>query len=234
MEKKVSLLCTETGLKSSSLKAIAEGLSTKLGNKVWRTTKVQPKKNQFRYGELVDKLTQYLWFKEKKLSALEFTTDKEVAQSWKDSGQVLFARHLLNASCGHGIEVIDSGYGPLPFAPVYTLYKKKKREFRVHVFKDHVIAVMEKLRRSGWEGQQDTKIRNLANGYVFCQPKSALPEGLNELALAASKVTNSDFKGVDVGYNEKNNELFVIEVNSAPGIEGTNVEKYIESMMQYV
>jgi D-alanine-D-alanine ligase-like ATP-grasp enzyme len=39
---------------------------------------------------------------------------------------------------------------------------------------------------------------------------------------------------VDIGYNAKKDELFVIEVNSAPGIEGTNVEKYLEAMVQYV
>ena len=54
--------------------------------------------------------------------------------------------------------------------------------------------------------------------------------GIRELALAASKVTNSDFRGVDIGFNEKLNELFVIEVNSAPGIQGTNVDRYIEAI----
>jgi D-alanine-D-alanine ligase-like ATP-grasp enzyme len=54
------------------------------------------------------------------------------------------------------------------------------------------------------------------------------------VALAAAKVSPSDFRGVDIGYNEKKDELFVIEVNSAPGIEGSNVNKYLDAMVQYV
>jgi glutathione synthase/RimK-type ligase-like ATP-grasp enzyme len=113
---------------------------------------------------------------------------------------------------------------------VYTLYRKKKKEFRVHVFQDQVVAVLEKRRKKGTTG--DTKIRNTANGYVFCREDVTEPEGIRELALKASKVTSSDFKGVDIGYNEKLNQLFVIEVNSAPGMEGTTINDYIEAILK--
>ena len=148
-------------------------------------------------------------------------------------GFTVFGRRLLNSSCGNGIVVLEAGKaheaGEVT-CPVYTKYKKKKREFRVHVYKDKVVAITEKRKRAGFEGQRDTKIRNLANGYVFCQTVENIPEGLQELALAASKVTQSDFKGVDIGYNERNNELFIIEVNSAPGIQGSNINAYVEAI----
>ena len=35
----------------------------------------------------------------------------------------------------------------------------------------------------------------------------------------------------EIEFNEKLNELFVIEVNSAPGIQGSNVDKYIEAIV---
>lgn len=145
----------------------------------------------------------------------------------------MVCRTLTNASEGKGIVIAETPEQVVA-ASVYTKYRKKKREFRVHIFKDTVVSVVEKLRRREWDGQQDTKIRNTANGYVFCTLKSPTPQGLNELALAASKVTTSDFKGVDVGYNEKSNELFVIEVNSAPGIEGSNIDKYVEEILSDV
>ena len=110
----------------------------------------------------------------------------------------------------------------------FTLYKKKKKEFRVHVFKDVVVQVLEKRKRKEFTGERDSRIRNTANGYVFCSEGVVEPEGLRELALKASKVTSSHFRGVDIGFNEKLNELFVIEVNSAPGIEGSNIDKYVE------
>jgi hypothetical protein len=237
---KLQLLSTKNGLKSSSLKRLALSLSKAMGYKVFRTTNVRPHRRQLRYGDSVDKLTQYKWFQQQGLSSLEFTTNPQQAFHWWDQGNVVFGRRLLNASCGDGIVVYDTK-DEAPFheatpCPVYTKYKKKKREFRVHVFKDKVVAIVEKKRKSGWNGQQDTKIRNLANGYIFCQAielTEAFRARIVHLALAASKVSGSDFRGVDIAYNEKNDDLFVIEVNSAPGIEGSNVDKYVKAMVQY-
>ena len=233
MNKKLpSLLCTNTGLKSASLKAIALGLSTHFKRKVFRTTKVSKIRQQFKYGQSVDKLTQYQWFQDNEIPALEFTNHDLTAAAWVEEGSTIFGRKYLNASCGKGIVVIEKLEDFVP-CPVYTLYKKKKREFRVHVFKDQVVAVTEKKRRKEFNGERDTKIRNLANGYVFTQTVVDEPEGLRDLALRAARVSSSDFRGVDVGYNQLKDELFVIEVNSAPGIQGTNLNKYLEAIISH-
>lgn len=227
---KLRLLCTESTKGSKSLKELATNLTTRLGYKVWRSTLQKPRRLHLKYGQSVDKLTQYNWFQQQGLSSLEFTTSTEQVSAWLQEGHTVFGRKYLNSSCGKGIEVLEPGQGTVPVCPVYTKYKKKKREFRVHIFKDKVVMVCEKKRRAGFEGERDTKIRNLANGYVFVQNNVAEPEGLRELALAASKVSPSDFRGVDIGYNEKKNELFIIEVNSAPGIQGSNVQRYVEAI----
>lgn len=232
-QKKPSLLTTKSGLKSASLRAIARGLSTHYQRKVWRTTKPSLKRKQFKYGQSVDKLTQYRWFFDNEIPALNFTDDFLTAHEWLQDGHVVFGRKYLKASCGKGIVVIEPGTEDLPICPVYTQYKKKKREFRVHVFKDQVVAVTEKKRRKEFDGVRDTKIRNLANGYVFTQTVVDEPEGLRDLALRAARVSASDFRGVDVGYNQLKDELFVIEVNSAPGIQGTNLTKYMEAIINY-
>lgn len=215
---------------SQSAKRLASALSTKFGYKVWRTTKNNPKRISLTYGDPVNKLQQYQYFEQQGLSSLEYTTDVGVAGQWLDEGHTVFGRKLLNSSCGKGIVVVEGGQQgySLVGCPVYTKYKKKKREFRVHIFKDKVVTIVEKKRKSNWQGQQDSKIRNLENGYVFCQEVSNLPQGIEELAIKASKVCSSDFKGVDIAFNEKLNDLFVIEVNSAPGIEGSNIEKYVK------
>jgi hypothetical protein len=232
-QKKPSLLTTKSGLKSASLKAIALGLSTHFQRKVWRTTKPSLKRKQFKYGQSVDKLTQYQWFFDNEIPALNFTDDFLTAHEWLQDGHVVFGRKYLKASCGKGIVVLEPGTEDVPICPVYTQYKKKKREFRVHVFKDQVVAVTEKKRRKEFDGVRDTKIRNLANGYVFVQAVENEPEGLRELALRAARVSASDFRGVDVGYNQLKDELFVIEVNSAPGIQGTNLTKYLEAIISH-
>lgn len=238
---KVQLLSTKNGMKSGSLKRLAEELTKRLGYKVWRTTKINPKKKQFRYGDAVDKLTQYKYFQQHGLSALEFTTDIEIARDWlQGQGNTVFGRKLLNASCGDGIVVFDpkdNDAEDITPCPVYTKYKPKKREFRVHVFNDNVVAIVEKRKKKDWNGETNSKIRNLANGYVFCQEVDLtddLRKRIIDLSLAAGKVCKSHFKGVDLGYNEKKNDLFVIEVNSAPGIEGTNVQTYCNAIIKAI
>lgn len=227
---KINLKLTQSTKGSQSVKRLAIILSARLGYKVLRTLKTSLRRTQLQYGQGVDKLTQYKWFEQQGLSALEYTSSPVVAAQWLKEGFTTFGRKLLSSSCGKGIVVMEK-MDDHQFCPVYTKYKKKKREFRVHVFQDKVVAIVEKKRRAGWAGERDSKIRNLANGYVFCQNPVELPTGIEALAIAASKVVASDFKGVDIGYNEKNNDLFVIEVNSAPGMEGTNLEAYAKAIL---
>lgn len=228
--KKLRLLSTNLG--SQSLKRVAEGLSSRLGYKVWRSMIPKPNKIHLRYGDQKDKIYQYRWFEQEGIPALTYTTEKGVADSWSVDGTVV-CRLLTRASEGKGIVIAETPEQVVA-APVYTQYKKKKKEFRIHIFKDKVIHVVEKRKRKDWTEQRESKVRNLANGYVFCSDNVVEPTGLRELALRAAKVTESDFKGVDIGWNEKKDELFVIEVNSAPGIEGTNVNRYIEEIVKCV
>ena len=201
----MKLRLLSTNLKSSSLKRLAEGLSNVLGYKVWRSSKIKPNSLHLRYGDCKDKLYQYQWFQKAEIPALSFTTSQEQASAWIADGQTVMARCLTRASEGRGIVVLEPGV-PWVVAPVYTRYIPKKREFRAHVFKDQVVTVLEKRRRVGVHNG-NSKIRNTANGYVFCSSGVVEPDGIRPLALAASKVTNSDFKGVDIGYNEKKNQF---------------------------
>jgi RimK-like ATP-grasp domain len=235
---KISLLSTESTKGSASLKLLASALTSTLGYKVLRTLKPSLRRKQFKYGHSVDKLFQYNWFKQQGLSALEFTQDWNIAFQWFNEEKTIVGRTLLNSSCGKGIIIwdgkTDDQFDDDHCCKVYTVYKKKKREFRVHVFKDTVVSVVEKRKKTGWTDRRETKVRNLANGYIFCQEVANEPAGLRELALAAAKVSPSDFRGVDIGFNEKNNDLFVIEVNSAPGVSGSNINKYVQGIIQNV
>lgn len=214
---------------SQSAKRLADALTQKLGYKVWRSTKDFPKKQALVYGAGADKLEQMKWFTANEIPSLLFTTSIDTAKGYIQNGEVVFGRKLLSSSCGKGIVVMEKEEDVVP-CPLYTVYRKKKREFRVHVFRNKVVRVVEKKQRADWEGPRDTKIRNLANGYVFCYCDNE-PDGLRELAVKAGAVVASDFKGVDIGYNEKKNELFAIEVNSAPGMEGTNIQEYVNAIV---
>ena len=223
---RLRLLSNKLG--SGSLKRLAKTLSEAVGYKVWRSRKPNPKRKNLLYGDCKDKLEQYKWFAQEEISAVPFTTSEEQVTSWLTDGHTVLARCLTRASEGRGIVVMEPE-GTRVVASVYTRYLKKKREFRVHIYQDQVVSVLEKRRKKGaYNGE--SKIRNTANGYVFCREGVQEPEGIRELALKASKVTDSHFKGVDIGYNEKLNQLFVIEVNSAPGMEGSTITDYVKAI----
>jgi hypothetical protein len=88
--------------------------------------------------------------------------------------------------------------------------------------------------------------RNLGNGrFEECLSTSGLDQARDRFVFSAVFLDTdgdhhpeflqvSDFRGVDIGYNKLKDELFVIEVNSAPGIQGNNIDKYLEAIVQYV
>lgn len=221
-----------TNLKSSTLRRLADELSVSCGRKIIRSRHPRINRLNLIYGDCRDKIFQYQWFKEHEVSALPFTTEKSQAAAWLSEGKTVFARTLTKASEGRGIVVLDSPEQiETVTAPVYTLYVPKKKEFRVHLFKNNVVGVLEKRRKNGTD---HSKIQNTANGYVFCRKNVEEPPGIRELALKAREVTLSDFCGVDIGFNQKKNLLFVIECNSAPGIEGSNIQDYCNEILKNV
>jgi glutathione synthase/RimK-type ligase-like ATP-grasp enzyme len=113
-------------------------------------------------------------------------------------------------------------------APLYTEYIKKKKEFRVHVWDGKVIDVQEKRRKDGFES---AKVRNTANGYVFCRMGIRPPAGLDSLAVSAVAALGRTYGGVDIIWNEHHNKSYVLEVNSRPGMEGTTVTKYADAIL---
>lgn len=161
----------------------------------------------------------------------EWTTDIEVANDWIANGFTVLARHSLTSHSGNGITVHDQP--DLGRAPLYVQYKKKKKEFRVHVFGGIVIDVQEKRKEKGVERDERTsKIRNRANGWVFCRDGIDEPVQLREQAIAAVNCLNLDFGAVDVIWNERENKCYTLEVNTAPGLEGTTLENYTKAILE--
>lgn len=162
----------------------------------------------------------------------EWTDDKQVALQWVQEGATVFARTLLRASSGRGI-VVCTTPDELVDAPLYTKYVKKMSEFRVHVFSNEVIHVQEKRRRADAE-EVDNQIRNHDNGWVFCVQNVEPPADVITQALAAVAASGLDFGAVDVIYNQHYDQAYVLEINTAPGLEGTTVEKYADAIVKFL
>ncbi len=101
-------------------------------------------------------------------------------------------------------------------------YILKRQEYRAHVVCGQVVKVQRKRRRRGV--YVDPTVRNLANGWVFCN-EPMWPQQHKEIAIAAVSSLGLDFGAVDCATN-KLGKLFVFEVNTAPGLQGSTLEAY--------
>ncbi len=174
-----------------------------------------------------NKLLSFQKFQEHGVSIPEWTTDVNVAQAW---GKDYLARTLLRSHSGKGIVMVPAGEVG-PNAKLYVQYKKKKHEYRVHVFQSQVIDVTQKKKRVGHEGTNH-QIRNHQNGWVYCRENVQEPEGIQQLALNACTAIGLQSGAVDIIWNEKENKCYVLEINTAPGIEGTTCKKYTQSILE--
>lgn len=212
---------------SRSAKELANALSYKLGYKVYRVTPERVRgRSQFRLQRGTDKLTQLKLFTRHGVECPEYTTDRAVAEKWiTDDKAVVICRRLLRSSEGKGIVVAETT-DQLVRAPLYTKYVPKKEEYRVHVLDGEVIGVQMKKKRRGFEDERNTKIRNLANGYVFCRDGIVEPNTLRQLAIKAVNALGYRLGAVDIAHNVKKEKLVVLEVNANPGMQGQTLEDY--------
>lgn len=163
----------------------------------------------------------------------DWTTDTATAIKWSTKGEVL-ARTSLTSSGGSDIVFSSSGIDALFLSgKLFTRYIKKAAEFRVHIVFGDVIDVQKKVLRATDDAGQpidpktiDFRIRNHRNGFIFQRNNIQVPEDVVLQARRAMAATSLDFGAVDVIWNEHEKQAYVLEVNTAPGLEGTTVENY--------
>lgn len=234
-------------LGSKSAKLLQKALTHLLGYKVWMLREsTVPRRNvrvinwgnskdywdagddlNSKTSKATDKLSAFKAFTEHGVPCPEWTTDFQKAKEWFDKGKYVVARKILNGNSGKGIVLCHKDSQQLIQAPLYTLYKPKRNEYRAHVVCGKVVEIVQKKRRAGYEA--DDKIRNHGRGWVFCRDGIYIPDGINTVAISAVKSCGLQFGAVDIIWNEKENQCYVLEVNTAPGIENTTVIQYAKA-----
>jgi glutathione synthase/RimK-type ligase-like ATP-grasp enzyme len=139
----------------------------------------------------------------------------------------VFCRTVLNGHSGVGIVVANSAQ-ELVNAPLYVRYVPKQDEYRVHVVRGRVVAVQRKARRLDVD-DPNWQIRNHANGFVFARDGVDAPNCVLEHSIAAVDSLGLDFGGVDVIWNDRRQMAYVLEVNTACGLEGQTVQDYAQA-----
>jgi glutathione synthase/RimK-type ligase-like ATP-grasp enzyme len=176
-----------------------------------------------------DKIRTFSILSDENIPTVPWTTDKEEALEWLKTKMVV-ARTLTRASEGRGAIFVESG-GELPDAPLYTQYIKKQAEYRVNAAFGTIINIRQKRRRTDFEGEVNNLCRSHSNGWVFCsEGVDKTNPILSSLALASINAIGLDFGAVDIIYNAHYNSYYVLEVNSAPGMEGETLTNFLEAL----
>lgn len=161
------------------------------------------------------------------VNCVPWTTMKDIAEQWLADFDVV-VRNKLTGHSGDGIVILERGTAEVPNAPLYTKYINKAYEYRVHVVGGAVVDVQRKIRDP--EREPTTwKVRSHANGFIFARNDVVLPSQAASLAVQATSACGLDFGAVDI-ILDKSGVAYVLEINTAPGLEGKTVESYVNSL----
>jgi hypothetical protein len=170
-----------------------------------------------------------------------YTTDREAAEKWQLEGHMVCERHKLDGHSAEGL-VIKEPHEQLARAPLYTRYVKKKDEYRIHLYRhpnnDHEdnidirqIFAQKKVHPNAQANGQEGinwKIRNRNNGFIFQRNNLVVPADVFKQASLAFAKSGLDFGAVDVVYQQASDKAYVLEINTAPGLEGQSVKEYFD------
>lgn len=173
------------------------------------------------------------------MKTVEWTNQRSIAQGWVEQGGMVYARTTLQGHSGAGIVI---GYGnpagvgdagdvqvtsTLPSAQLYTkAILQERREFRIHVMDGKITYVQQKRRRDGFRENEtySNLVRNHHTGWIYATQNADVCDEAKREAIKAIEALGLDFGAVDV--ITRRGEAWVLEVNTAPGMSGTNLETY--------
>ncbi len=184
-----------------------------------------------------NKLSAFTVFKHANIPTPEWTADAAIAQQWLNEGNIVLSRTMLNSHSGRGIVINDPEQSNnLVRSPLYVKYKKKRKEFRVHIFNGQIIDMAEKrrFRQERRDNSFNGLVRNHSNGWSFCRDSIVEPTGLRDLAIQSVACLGLSFGACDIIWNEKEDKCYTLEVNTAPGLQGTTLERYSQAIAKFL
>lgn len=233
-------LCAALGVKR--IKHEGKDISFKESVINWGASKFAPRVKQIGNGKLLNspgsvakaanKLSAFKALGEG-VSTPKWTESPEEAATWLAAGVTVVCRTILNGHSGNGI-VLCKGDDILPAAPLYTRYIKKDQEYRIHVHAGEVFFVQRKARDKGVaDADVNWLVRNHHNGFIYANKDVDVSDIAKAQAIMACAALGLDFGAVDVVHG-RDDVFYVLEVNTAPGLAGTTLEKYVEQFRRYV
>lgn len=169
------------------------------------------------------------------------TVSRDVAYQWLLDGTDVVVRNILQGHSGAGITIIRAVDGnkyamgdvEFPRAPLYTAYIRKNEEYRLHVMNGEVFFVQRKARKLDVpDDQVNWQVRNLEGGFIYAHENVDVADEAKVAAVTAVEALGLDFGAVDLIKTKRGN-FFVLEVNTACGLAGTTLDKYVEAFNRH-
>jgi hypothetical protein len=106
----------------------------------------------------------------------------------------------------------------------WTSFIRLSSEYRVIIFNGEPIRIFKKIREDGTD-REDFPIRNNDNGYHFSyrSDTEAFPNLLSFIDTKLKSLIPIGFYGLDVGKIRDTEDFFVLELNSAPGLNTNTI-----------
>ena len=177
----------------------------------------------------------------------EFYTDKSQAIFHAvNSNSGIVVRHTVNGHGGEGIQVITADEmqtaSDIPDAPLYTLLIKKRREYRIHIGRNstgsYLLDITRKIHRDGIPITERGHVWNHGTGHIFTRESvlrdysSGLLGSMIRVCKNAARILDLNFVAFDVvveaGRPLESSNIYLLEANTAPGLEGFALKRYCE------
>lgn len=196
-------------------------------------------------GRSSNKRTAFQEMQRAEVKTVEWTTSANQAQEWMNEGCLVYARTQLQGHSGEGIVACStrmSEFGTiggiqtsenLARANLFTKgITADRREYRIHVMEGKITYVQQKKRRDGYADMPEYSnvVRNYHTGWIYAAQMAPLNEEAKREALKAIAALGLDYGAVDV--ITRRDEAWVLEVNTAPGMTGTNLETFASNIIR--
>jgi hypothetical protein len=181
--------------------------------------------------KLVSGLDQLRRFRNRGIPCPDFTTDIEVARAWVKDGAQVFGRNKRHTKGQDIVDQRSSAWGGKEF---WSKVVPIAREYRVHIFdREHIQQALKVLDPAAKRTRtDDLPIRNTETGWRYDHLFNPPHESIS-LARRAVQELGYLWGAVDILEDASGNG-YVLEVNTAPGMDDTTARAYAKAIEKYV
>jgi glutathione synthase/RimK-type ligase-like ATP-grasp enzyme len=153
-----------------------------------------------------------------------FGTELEGVDTFKDKHGNLYIRNK------RGVVRYANDFNPVSDSYYTKPVLYKRREYRVHVFMGKVIGIYEKVPFDSEPENRPKLFKSDTCRFIKSDPAiSRVDPAAQEVCIRAVKALGLDFGGVDI-IRDKDKNFFICEVNSSPGLNGMNIERWTKEI----